>query len=239
MKKLLLVLFLLPTLIFGQTTSEPGLYEVVYLKINKGQEKLFEAAVKKHNTEFHKQGTLYHAGVNYIINGPDGGQYSWNMGPTNYTAMDTRPSEGAHNDDWKNVSQYVESASSPGYWSEDKKLTTRGSEVSGGMSLVWVYDLKSGKAARWKELVSKIKEVYVAKRPKESLLVYWNEFADTKAGRDVAIIFPFDKWAWLDRDSKFNMDYESVHGVGTWASFLSEFRDCLDGRIDFLRERIK
>ena len=239
MKTFLLILFLLPILIFGQSDAKPGLYEVVYLKINKGQEKAFEAAVKKHNLEFHKEGSLYHAGANYIINGPYGGQYSWNMGPTNFTALDTRPAKGAHDDDWKNVLKYVESSSSPTYWNEDRKLSARGTSVSGGKSMVWIFDLKSGKTERWSELVAKINEVYVAKRPNESMFVYWNEFSDTKAGRDVAVLFPFEKWAWLDREATFHKDYESVHGPGTWSFFLSEFSDCIDGRVDFLRERVK
>lgn len=222
----------------GQTTPEQDLFEVVYLKIQKGQEKAFEAAVKKHNTKYHPEGSAYDAALFYIINGPDGGKYSWIMGPTSFTAMDTRPGEGAHDDDWSGVGTFVESADSPTYWSTDNNLSHRGTNVSGGKSMVWIFDLKTGKATRWMELVAKIKEVYAKQRPEESMLVFWNEFADTKAGRDAAVVFPFSKWAWLDRESDFYKDYEKVHGEETWAYFLSEFRACTDGRVDFLRQRI-
>lgn len=239
MKNLLFILLLTPFLLCAQTPSDPGLFEVIYLKVMKGKEKAFEAAVKSHNSVYHNDETPYGAGLMYNINGPYGGQYSWIMGPTTFTAMDDRPGEGAHNDDWENVGQYVESASSPSYWSEAPKLTSEGTSTGNGKSLVWIYDLKQGKSQRWEELVSQVKEVYDKKRPAESMYVYWNEFADTRAGHDVAVVFPFKKWAWLDRASTFAKDYEEVHGKNTWSYFLDEFADCINGRVDVLREAIR
>jgi len=238
MKNLIFILLLLPSFIWAQTAKEPGLFEVVHLKVKKGKEKDFEAAVKKHNLEFHKKGTPHNAALFYLINGPDGGKYSWIMGPTNFTAMDSRPSDDAHDSDWAIVSQYVESASSPTYWSVAKELSSAGTNAGGKKSLVWLYDLKHEKSQRWKELVSQVTEVYKTKRPEESFFVYWNNFADTKAGRDAAVVFPFEKWAWLDRESNFSADFEEVHGKGTWTYFLDEFSECVNGRVDVLRERI-
>ena len=238
MKNILFILLLLPALAFCQSAPQPALYEVVNLKIKKGQEKAFEAAVKKHNAEFHAAGSLHKANVHFIINGPDGGKYSWVMGPTNFTAMDNRPGEGAHDDDWAKVADFIESADVPDYWSEDAELSFMGTNTSNGKSMVWVYDLEEGKGRKWMGLMLKIKEVYKTKYPKESFYVYWNEFVNTKEGNDAAIVFPFKKWAWLDDNSKFYENYEAVHGEETWGLFLSELRDCVNGRVDFLRELI-
>ncbi len=238
MKKILSLILLFPFLLYGQSSQELGLFEVVNLKIKMGQEKAFEAAVKSHNMEYHKDGTPYKAVLFYIVNGPNGGGYSWVMGPTNFAAMDTRPTEGAHDEDWAKVASYIESADSPKYWSRDFDLSFTGTNTSGNKSLVWIYDITTGKYKRWSELVSQVREVYEQKRPDESFLVFWNEFSDTKAGQDVAIVFPFEKWAWLDRDANFGKDFEAVHGENTWDNFLDEMRECFDGRTDFLRERI-
>ena len=243
MKQMLIILLMFPFLIFGQNTSEPGLYEVVYLKVKPGQEKAFEAAVKKHNLEYHKDGTIHHADLRYVINGPYGGHYSWIMGPTNFTAMDTRPGKGSHDEDWQNVVQYVESNTNPTYWSTDWELSFQGTNVSNGAttskSLIWIYDLKEGRSQKFSALVTQVKKVYQAKRPNESLFVYWNEFSDTKAGKDVAVVFPFNKYAWLDRSPTFKGQFEAVHGAGTYDLFLSEFRECVNGRVDFLREKVE
>ena len=98
MKNLLVILLFLPFTFFGQSQSEALLFEVVNLKVISGKEKAFEAAVKKHNQAYHKAGSMHNARLYYNINGPDGGTYSWIMGPTNFTAMDTRPRDEGHDD---------------------------------------------------------------------------------------------------------------------------------------------
>ncbi|MEL6986507.1 MAG: hypothetical protein AAGK97_01655 [Bacteroidota bacterium] len=239
MKNLLFLLLLTPFLVFSQDAKDPGLFEVMYLKIKSGQEKAFEAAVKKHNAAHHKEGTLYNASVHYVINGPNGGNYSWVMGPTHFAAMDDRPQDDTHDKDWSEVNKFVESASSASYWQEEAKLTAPGPDVRTSKSLVWIFDIKKGKSDRWEELVAQVKEVYDAKRPGESMYVYWNRFANTKAGEDAAVVFTFNKWGWLDRESNFNKDYEAVHGADSWNYFLEEFNACVEGRVEFLRERVE
>jgi hypothetical protein len=210
---------------------------VVNITVKAGQEDAFEAAVKAHNEMYHGEG-LYKARLAYELNGPDAGTYSWIMGPTNYTAMDSRPGKGAHDDDWAKVSAFVEEFGAPTYWSLDRELSSLQS-TTGQKRVIWMYDIKSGQGSRWAELVGKVKKVYTEKRPTETFIVVWNEFADTKAGRDAAVIFGFDKWAWLDRDANFGADYEAVHGAGSWHNFLNEFNDTIDGRVDWMRSFVE
>lgn len=238
MKNLLLFLLCIPLIAFSQEEPQANLYEVVNIQVIPGKEKAFEAAVKAHNKKFHPEGGDHYARLFYNINGPSGGAYSWILGPTSWTAMDNRPDEGEHNDDWNKVVAFVEKFESPTYWKFSDKLSQTIENVSPPKRLIWAYDIKRGQGARWAELIGKVKEVYEAKRPEEHFWVVWNEFADTKSGMDAVIIFAFDKWSWMDRESNFIKDYEEVHGEGTWYAFLDEFMDTIDGRVDWLRERI-
>jgi len=239
MKKLLFALLCLPLIALGQDQDGPSLFEVVNITVKDGQSDAFEAAVKAHNMQYHAEDGLYRARLFYNLNGPDGGKYSWIMGPTTWTAMDSRPGKGAHDDDWDKVEAMVDHFDSPTYWSYSSKLSHDVEGVSPAKRLIWMYDLKPGQGARWAELMGKVKKVYEEKRPNEPLWVVWNEFADTNAGMDAAIIFAFDNWAWMDRNSNFSKDFEAVHGEGTWHNFLNEFSDVVNGRVDWLREQVK
>ncbi|MCB0663114.1 MAG: hypothetical protein KDC24_10265, partial [Saprospiraceae bacterium] len=115
MKNLIIALLVLPVFLFGQN-NDPNMYEALTITVKRGMEDKFEAAVKAHNQKFHTD-SLYQASLGYNESGPNGGTYTWIMGPTNWGAMDDRPGKGAHDEDWKNVDQYVESYSSPSYWS--------------------------------------------------------------------------------------------------------------------------
>lgn len=157
------------------------------------------------------------------------------MGPTNWAAMDNRPGEGPHDDSWDDVDQYVESYTPPSYWSFSDKLSHIAREEGYSKRLLWVYDIKSGQGARFAELMGKVKKVYQEKRPDESYWVVWNEFANTKQGWDVAVIFGMDKWAEMDENSAFAPLFEEVHGAGTWHNFLNDFMSTVDGRVDWIR----
>lgn len=238
MKNFLFVLLCLPMFAFSQEEPEANLFEVVNIYAKSGQEKALEAAVKAHNAKFHPEGGDHHARLFYNINGPAGGSYAWIMGPTSWTAMDSRPAKGDHDADWKKVTALVENFESPHYWSYSSELSNEVENVSPSKRLIWVYDIKWGQAKRWSELIGKVKQVYAEKRPAEPFWVLWNEFADAKAGMDAVIIFAFDKWSWMDRESTFSKQYEDVHGEGSWHHFMNEFGETVDGRVDFIRERI-
>lgn len=238
MKKILLILLCLPLLSPGQDDKTPALYEVVNMEVKTGMEDAFEAAVKAHNQKFHSADGAYDAALFYNINGPNGGTYAWIMGPTSFTALDNRPGKGAHDEDWKKVTAMVENFHSPTYWSEDSKLSHIVPNDANVKSVVWIYDVKMGHTDKFKELMATVKEVYDKKRPTESMGVYWNEFSDTKAGLDVAIVFPFAKWAWMDREGTFKKQYEELNGEGSMEKFLADFRETINGRVDWMRELI-
>lgn len=217
--------------------DKANLYEVVRLKVKKGQEKAFEAAVKAHNAEHHGEG-MYRARLRYNINGPYAFTYSWVMGPTNYAAMDNRPDSDAHNADWEKVREFIEEAYAPEYWSFSSKLSHTIENDPADRDLIWVYDIKAGEFDRFAELVAKVKKVYQEKIPNESFIVCWNDFADTKKGHDAAILFGMKSWAEMDIDRDFGKLYEEVHGANTWGNFLNDFRATVNGRVDWLRQDV-
>ncbi len=195
----------------------------------------FEAAVKAHNEKFHGEGA-HAAQLFENINGPVAG-YQWIMGPTNWAAMDTRPADDAHDDDWAKVAEMIESAEPPSYWSMDMKNSQALLDPANNKSVIWMYDLVPGKEAQWAELLGKVKKVYASSRQDEDFLVVWNRFANDQ-GRDAAIIFTMDKWGELDVQRNFGMEYEKVHGEETWHTFLSHVNECVNQRVDWMRQRI-
>lgn len=213
------------------------MYEVTTMRVKRGMDDKFIEAVKLHDQKYHADG-MYAARLSYNISGPQGGTYSWIMGPSNWSAMDTRPGKGAHDEDWKNVDQYVESYNPPSYWSYSEKLSHVVSGKNTDKRLIWAYNLKKGKGARWSELVQNIKEVYEKKLPEESFWVVWNKMAAGKDGVDVCLIFGSENWGALDRDRDFGDLYEEVHGNGTWHTFLNEFNETVEERTDWLREMV-
>ncbi|MBT8195693.1 MAG: hypothetical protein KJO64_04660 [Bacteroidia bacterium] len=239
MKKLIIILLMLPFFAFSQDKKEPSLYEVFNMTVKQGQEDAYEAAVKAHNAKFHPEDGMYHARLFYNLNGPSAFKYSWVMGPTNYGAMDNRPAKGAHDDDWAKVTAMVEHTDAPTYWMLDRELSHLVDNDAHVKRIIWMYDVKSGEFETFKELCAKVKKVYVEKRPTEGFVVVFNEIADTKAGMDAAILFPFDKWGWLDRESNFKTHYEEVHGANSFEPFLKSFRSVINGRVDWMREMVE
>ena len=236
MKKLIVLLLCLPTLLWSQSDDMPTLWEVVNIKVKPGMEDQFEAAVKMHNEKFHGEGA-HQAQLFSNINGPHAG-YQWVMGPTNWGAMDTRPADDAHNEDWAKVMESVESVDPPTYWQTDADLSQLVLDPANNKSIVWMYDLESGKGAQWADLLSKVKEVYAEKRADEDFFVAWNAHANAK-GEDAVIIFTMDKWGDLDEQRNFGEEFESVHGAGTWHNFLNHISECVKQRVDWMRTRIE
>ncbi len=235
MKKYAILFLLAPILCWSQDGDTPTLWEVVNIQVKAGMEDDFEAAVKAHNEKFHPEGA-HQAQLFFNINGPYAG-YQWIMGPTNWAAMDTRPSDDAHDEDWAKVVAMTESITAPRYWSTDMTHSHIVGETTPGKSIIWMYDLERGKGAQWAELLGKVKEVYEKSRADEDFIVVWNEFANAD-GEDAAIVFTVDNWAELDVQRNFGDEYEEVHGPGTWHSFLNHINECVKQRVDWIRQRI-
>lgn len=237
MKKIVFILLLLPMVFIGQTTTKSYLYEVTNLKVKPGEEKAFETAVKKHNAKYYKKESPNPAALFYNINGPNGGSYSWIMRLSSFADLDNITSSKAQKESWKNILQYVQEKSVPNYWNGEADMSFPGAKKGGDKSELVFYNVKYGKFQKFKTLVAQVVKMYESQRPDESFYAYTNSFFNTK-GYNVAAVFPFNKWAELDKQSKFKQDYEAVFGKGSVEIFRNEFVSCVKDQYSAIRRRI-
>ncbi|MGB5361689.1 MAG: hypothetical protein WBN17_00110 [Aureibaculum sp.] len=219
---MLLSAFLLSsTITLAQDTPKNVLVETIYLMPEKGKEKEFEKAVKLHNDTFHGKAP-HQAGMNLVLTGPETGWYVWYMGPTTYTDLDTRPT-GDHDGDWTaKIDPLVKKYGKTEYWKyEDAISYSPEGSLDTKYSNIWIVDLKRGSWETFKEVMTKVQAVY-KKRTGDTFRIYSNQF-NADDGRDVAMLFDFNKWAELDEDSNFKADYEAINGKDTFAAFLKEW----------------
>lgn len=231
MKKLILILFLLPMLAMAQNNEEYRIFETVNLAPKPGEVEKLEAGLKAHNQKYHNAGD-FGVRVYWIANGSRTGSYHWSMGSLPWSALDNPPfDEAEHTSDWdKNVQPYVLAGSGEQRYSRfhaelsqfPKDFTIKNLQVT-------YYDIKRGEWEKAMALVKKVIDVYHAKLPNESFGIYTNELPSTKDGRDIAVISFFEKSAWMGEDHSIKAMYEEVHGTGSFAYFIKEWIEVANG----------
>lgn len=224
-------MLLLPFLALSQNSTEYGIFESALLIVNPAQITQFEEGVMAHNKKYHGDGP-YGVRVYWISNGPNTGNYVWNMGPFPWSSLDGRPAQKeSHDADWNtNVAAYTTAESGiQSYWRFESDLSRFSKDFTIKNMEVDYWDVKRGKMEDAKKLVKKITKVYADKSPDETYGIYTNEFSSTKEGRDMAVISFFDKSAWLSRNNNFVEKYETVHGAGSWKAFLNDWMAVTDG----------
>ena len=238
MKRLLvLALVCLPVELAAQDAQNYVMYEAQYLTPAPGKMAEFSAAMAAHNKKFHASGP-FQANVWSILTGPYSGQYSWVMGPCTFTDLDSRPSGADHESDWaKVVSFTVPMGEEYGeYWRLDADSSYMPDNKIHPILRIRFYDIQRNEGYRFNRLLEQIKEVYQKKQYPVQFRVFRNRFFSGSAGRDVATVATFDKWADLDRDVSFSDDFEEVHGKGSWRLFMDEISDVVVSAQDELRE---
>lgn len=229
MKKVILLLLVLPLLAIGQNTSEYMVFENAMITANPTHIKQFEAGMAAHNKKYHND-AVYGARVHMIGNGPNVGKYMWVMGPLPWSAMDNRPAKEGHDEDWNtNVLAYATAEGNLTYWKAETALSQFSMDFTIKNLQVDFYDIKRFKGKKAMEILEKIKKVMVEKYPNENYGIYTNEFPSTKEGRDIAFISFFDKSAWLGQDLDFAKKFDEVHGKGSFETFLKDWEAVTDG----------
>lgn len=229
MKKVILLMLVLPLLAIAQTTSEYVVFENVVLTANPTEIKQFEEGMAAHNKKYHSDNE-FGARVHLIGNGANVGKYMWVMGPLPWSAFDNRPAGDGHDDDWNNnVLAYTTGEANLIYWKYKADLSNFSKDFTVKNLLVDFYNVKRFKGAQTMELLKNIKEVMVEKFPNENYGIYINEFPSTTEGRDVAFISFFQKSAWLGEDPDFSKKYNEVHGEGSFKTFLKDWEDATEG----------
>ena len=222
-------MFALVGMIFCTTAMSQGenkqksLFETIYLLPKTGMNKQLEEGVAAHNKKFHAAGKENEAMLRRVEYGNKAGWYVWVMGG-NYASLDKRPEDDAHSSDWEeNVGKYVEEYGTVDLWSYNDELSYGSDKFRNQKRYEsWAVYLKPWQGYRFTEMLKKLKAAF-EKMGDRTMLVF-NSEVSRKGGPDVAIIWGYDNFADLDRDSNLVDAYEEVHGKGTWTSLLDEWR---------------
>ena len=223
LRTLLLGIFCLPLMMMAQS-NDYRMVELQYIKVKPGMAQKFEAAVKGHNDKYHEEGK-YGASLYTIVTGNEAGWYVWTMGPCTFTDLDGRPGEGAHQDDWnKTIDVLIADYGRTEYWRWNEKMSHR-VENDAKMIQIWWVDVTRGEYYRFKNFMEKIKAVN--EKHNRSISVYDNEF-NQNDGRDVAMVWPIENWAAMDKDDwKVKDAYEAEYGEDSWQLAFEEGKDAL------------
>lgn len=232
-----LAIFCLPLLLIAQSEDQPKYYlaELDYIKVKMGMEDKFIDAVKKHNDKYHDEAP-YSASLYRIMTGPESGWFVWTMGGFTFTDFDDAPGEGAHNDDWrKTIQPYVEEYGPMEFWRYAQKLS-HSDEDDEPMEELWFMDIERGEYYRFRNFMEKVHKIHINKD--EEIQVWTNQFSSND-GRDVAIAWPFDKWAERDAN-EWNMKeaFNEEYGEGSWDDALEEWEEFVSSMTQEIWSRI-
>ncbi len=238
MSKLILMAFCMPLFLFaqGDDKAKSRIVELSYMKAKVGMEAKFEAAIKKHNEKFHKEG-VYEAALYAISTGNESGWYVWGMGGFTFTDLDNRPAGDDHAADWdKNVAQYIAEYGRVEYWRWNDKLSL-GKESDEKMIQVWWLDINRGEYYRFENAMKLILEVN--KKMDSEIGVYNKQFGQND-GRDVALSWPIENWAEFDNDDwEMKTEFDKMYGEGSWDDLLEEWKDAVNMRVSELWRIVK
>jgi hypothetical protein len=223
----------------GAAAQDYVLYETQYVKVLPGHASAMNEAMAAHNQAFHAEGP-YTAQVYFIINGPRAGQLSWVMGPTTWTAMDSRPAGEPHDPDWTdNILAHGEAGLTE-YWILNPDLSyTPETPPEAPQNLLMVRFFEVADNALFVKVQRQIKEVRATMKIPRARTMYRKQFM-SRDGRDWAIVVPYTGWAELDEDgpSNFQEAFVETHGQAAWSTFQEEFAAAVVSRADEWRQLV-
>ena len=198
------------------------LYTTVQIKPMKGKAKEFEKATLAHIEKFHKEG-IRKGGLRQILTGSKSGSYVWVGGPNMFSDFDNIENDEAHNKDWAHiVENYIHHIGHLEHWKMNSKLSFTGPDAETNNFLeVWIIDVTKGE---WEKFTKTLGSAVEVSRDKgeESMHTYNNSFGEGD-GRDLALVFGFEKWSDLDIDDPFKDSYIAKHGEGSWEKFVEDW----------------
>ena len=120
---MLVMVLTVSTEINAQESEDYSMWETIMLTPDYTKLKTLEINMRKHNETYHKKAP-FGVQVYNISTGPNSGYIIWQLGPMMFKHSDTRPGEGAHDDDWRdNVMPYIKKMHTIEYWTQDDKLS--------------------------------------------------------------------------------------------------------------------
>ena len=240
----MLTLFILGpiSILQGQEEASYAMWESMYITPDNTKLKALGEAMSKHNKKYHKEGP-YMATVYNVVTGPNMGKLVWQMGPLNYSHLDDRPSDGGHDDDWRdNVMPNVKKLSSGEYWRQNNEASNTSMIVEGDNPYpilhIRFHEVNRGQSSQVKHLMGVIGSTVKAMDGVNPWGLYINEFQQGyKIGRHIASVGFYKNWAEYDKEDTFQATYEKLHGEDSWQSFLDGIENTFSNSWDEIWER--
>jgi hypothetical protein len=230
----LLLVFLMPFMISAQEEDDSYvMWETMYITPDYTKLTAFSEAMGKHNKTYHKAGP-YAAMVYNVSTGPNVGKLVWLMGPCTYTHLDSRPSDGGHDEDWaNNVMPYIKKMHHGEYWEMNTDISNVSNRTE-PYNLVFVrfHEVEPGQSHRVNGLFKKISAAHKSIEGAAPWAFFSNEFRQGNLGRHLASVWYYDSWAELDKSTGFRNAYKTVHGENSWQSFISEINGIISNSWD-------
>ncbi len=219
MKKLIISILLMSPVLMVQAQEENLVWESIYLTPKLDAISKLNTNMTAHNRKYHGEGA-HVAYVQRVITGRKSGDLVWLMGPGPFANLDTRPSEGGHDEDWSaNVLPHLTNVSQSEYWRMVSDMNYQPEGENAINVRIRFYKVKRGQNAAFLEHYAKIMQVFKEKKYDRALTIYSNVFP-TAYGRNMASVSTFNKWADLDSGLPIGQDFNEIHGEGSWAKWL-------------------
>jgi hypothetical protein len=209
----------------AQDDSSSPMWESLMLTPVNSNLKALGDAMSKHNKKYHAKGA-HIARVYNIVTGPNAGKMIWEMGPLKFSDLDTRPSAGGHDEDWRdNIMPHIKKMNTVEYWKEMSKVSNTSmldaNKVTHPLLVIRYHEVNKGKGSNINRLLKQINETVKAMDGENPYGVYSNEFQQGYTiGRHIATVNFMKNWAELDKPDKFKKTFIKVHGDGSWDAFL-------------------
>ncbi|MBE9490541.1 MAG: hypothetical protein IMY67_09635 [Bacteroidetes bacterium] len=225
-------LLMMVAIVFGtmltvnaQDDSSYEMWEDIMLTPDNTKLKVLEVNMRKHNQTYHNAGP-HKATVYNITSGPNAGKIIWEMGALTYPDLDSRPSVGGHDEDWRdNVMPYIKKMHTVEYWKADK--TKNNTDMLDGdnskypILYVRYFEVEPGQGFNINTFFKKISEAVKALDGVNPWGVYYNEFQQGDLGRHIATFSFSPNWADFDRDVNWVENFEKLHGNNSWQAHIN------------------
>ena len=225
MKKLIVLLLLVPVLGIGQTKTVLTVNRV-FTKNEKSAE--FEKALSNHAKQFHKGDLAWRVWT--IQSGPDAGGYMVTEGPTTWSTMDGRGDISTeHTTDWeKNVLPLTAGAGQTGCYDCNENMSTVKLTDYADKIMINHMTAKPGKVADLKALIEKLRKVWVA--DSSPTAVYSTAFSGEPGYITVTRLKNGLKELASDYRKPMPERFDSANGAGAWDKWLKDYADIVQNR---------
>lgn len=220
----------------AQDDSSYSMWENITLTPDYTKLKEFGENMSKHNKKYHQNGP-YKATVYNIVTGPNIGKVVWQMGPLNYSHLDSRPSDGGHDEDWRdNVMPFIKKMNHGEYWKQDDKLSNVSMldpKNTHPILFIRYFEAAKGHGYSIDNLLKQMSDAVKAMEGENPWGVYDNEFRQGYTiGRHLAWVSFSKSWAEFDDAPKFKKTFLKVHGEDSWNAFIKGMADSFSNSWD-------